>query len=788
MQKGQVFRDKDLDQCFRITYLPVRGVYTYIINLPDKPKNTFPTSVETQSILKRFEEGVLEVVEDSPYNLEPQTLSDKQKDRASELWLILEPYLINQPDIFIPSVRGEAFTAAHAAHGISKETFYLAVSRYFQKGQSELALAPDYNKRGILKKANNSTENDENPVATKVPPKKRGRPSKEHGEGRPSHLFHSQFDYALKHFHISEKQTIKSSYKRMIRAFFPGCNRREVPSYKQMLDYNNKDYQKMKLFRQRYGKIVVPRSDRPMFSSSVANAPYPGSVFEIDATIANVYVLSSYFDYDDPVTPHEIVIIGRPVIYHIVDVFSRMIVGLFIGVEGPSWAAASMAIRNLLEDKQLFCLKYGIDLNDLDNQKLEYLGTELFPLISGLSEKLRADHGEFRGDKPDGLIELIGQSIENHKVYCPDLKGTTEQSFDISQKKGQYTQLYTVEQSFKVRDQILGKGIDPRREACLTLREFIGLYLRIILKLNASVRVGYPRTKDMIKKGVPAIPVKLWQYGIENIGGVLRTPPIQQVQKALLPRKPCSTNRQGIHFFKDQYYFCSYAEKRGWFERGNYQKNITLAYDPYSMDQAYLVTPKDNKIEYIPCKLTPRCRDKYQGTTFKDAEFILRYEEEENIQISHDQNMNDTTETAINEKIAQTKSRLPEKGNTPATWKGMRDNRHQEAKREAQQEKVPEPECPEVSAQLPPEIPPELPPQAPPQLRDAPPIQAEPDQEPHETSERTRNEPVTPRETTKSPPLSTKTTAEKEAEAHDEQMRAIRREAKRRKLSERQSE
>ena len=346
---------------------------------------------------------------------------------------------------------------------MSKEAFYRAVSRYFQRGETSLALAPDYNERGVQKNDNSDETRDLSSDSDTDIPKKRGRHSKEHNQGLPGYLFHSQFDYTLKHFHFSEKKTIKSSYNTMIRVFFPGCKRTEEPSYRQLLHYKKENYSKMKKFRQFYGKVTIPRKDRPIFSSAIQNAPYPGCVFEIDATIGNAYILSSYFDYDAPINPHPIVIIGRPVIYHIVDVFSRMILAVVICVEGPSWEMAGLAILNLMEDKRLLCKKYGIDLDDYDDLKHGYTGEELFPIVAGMPERLRADHGEFRGNLPLGLVEQVGVGIENHKVFCPDLKGTSEQSFNSTQEKGQYTQLFTVEQSFKVRDEILGKGIDPRR-------------------------------------------------------------------------------------------------------------------------------------------------------------------------------------------------------------------------------------------------------------------------------------------------------------------------------------
>ena len=55
-------------------------------------------------------------------------------------------------------------------------------------------------------------------------------------------------------------------------------------------------------------------------------------------------------------------IIGRPVIYAVMDVYSRIITGLYVGLEGPSWLGAMMALDNMVADKVEFCKQYNIDI------------------------------------------------------------------------------------------------------------------------------------------------------------------------------------------------------------------------------------------------------------------------------------------------------------------------------------------------------------------------------------------------------------------------------------------
>uniref|UniRef100_UPI001EF29BAA hypothetical protein n=1 Tax=Acidithiobacillus ferrooxidans TaxID=920 RepID=UPI001EF29BAA len=54
------------------------------------------------------------------------------------------------------------------------------------------------------------------------------------------------------------------------------------------------------------------------------------------------------------------------VVYVVIDALSRMITGLYVGLEGPSWLGAMMALANAASDKKAFCRKYGISISDED--------------------------------------------------------------------------------------------------------------------------------------------------------------------------------------------------------------------------------------------------------------------------------------------------------------------------------------------------------------------------------------------------------------------------------------
>ena len=97
--------------------------------------------------------------------------------------------------------------------------------------------------------------------------------------------------------------------------------------------------------------------------------------------------------------------IGRPVIYALIDVYSRTITGLYVGLEGPSWLGAMMALDNMVANKVEFCKEYGIDITE-----------EQWP-TKHLPEIIIADRGEFEGYSVENLINNLNIKIENTTAY-----------------------------------------------------------------------------------------------------------------------------------------------------------------------------------------------------------------------------------------------------------------------------------------------------------------------------------------------------------------------------------
>tara|TARA_R110001583_G_scaffold119228_1_gene270593 strand:- start:5454 stop:5981 length:528 start_codon:yes stop_codon:yes gene_type:complete len=166
----------------------------------------------------------------------------------------------------------------------------------------------------------------------------------------------------------------------------------DVPTERQFRYFYNKEYSPLEITRKRKGEINYQKDFRPVLSSSTTEVSGPGSQDHIDATIADVYLVSA----DDRNK-----VIGRPTMYFVVDVFSRAIVGMYVGLENASWVSAMEALSNTVLDKVEYCKQFDIEITK-----------EMWPTV-GLPESIIGDRGEILGRHIEVLSKAFNVNIEN---------------------------------------------------------------------------------------------------------------------------------------------------------------------------------------------------------------------------------------------------------------------------------------------------------------------------------------------------------------------------------------
>lgn len=547
--------------------------------------SAFPTLVGNTVI----ENDALTRIADPYENLAfllPEKGSTAQIKRDQNYELI-KPLII-EPLFYEPKVRSAIINKIIIDTGSTKQTLYRLIRRYWQRGQTPNALIPDFMNSGAKGKRR-STQTQ-----------KLGRPRKfTPGVGaivdeQTEKLFRRVIDKYL----LTEKQHsfayAHRKFKMFYQAYHPNMTESEIPTNWQMMHFYKREYGQVEKIKSRSNKIEYLKDIQPLLSTANANVLGPGSRFEIDATIADIYLIS---DSDRKN------IVGRPVVYIVIDVFSRMVVGIYIGFENPSYVAAMQALSMAMTDKIAYCKEYGIEIS-----------YEEWPVM-GLPDAILADRGELLGHQIEALERNFSVRIENTSPYRGDAKGIVERNFK------------TLQANFKpfapgvVTGNKIKKhgGVDYRLEATLTVHEFTEIIVAsVLMRNNYHPLVKYDRSIDM-PSDLPMTPLSIWNWGIQQRTGRMRTVAEDALKVSLLPRTKATFSELGVCVF-GIYYSSQEILENGWMHRSKEvtrPKSLDAAYDPRTADYIYLF-PKKNSAEYWLCRLTPRSRE-FAGCSFWDV-------------------------------------------------------------------------------------------------------------------------------------------------------------------------
>ncbi|HFO0259253.1 TPA: transposase [Raoultella ornithinolytica] len=270
---------------------------------------------------------------------------------------------------------------------------------------------------------------------------------------------------------------------------------------------------------------------RGLKGSATDNTTVPGSCFELDATVLDVHIVSSF---------NRQWVLGRPTLYLVVDKESRMIVGLHVSMEYASWRAGRQALVNSFSDKKQYCARFGIHINDED-----------WP-CHHIPQKLLCDRGEFICQKPEEIVVPLIGNLSIAPPWRPDMKGIVERRFKILNDELIHNLMGTT----KGRHYIRGDK-DPRRDACFTLDEVTALLIEeVILHNNSIVKNIFRQSKLLLEYSLPPTPHNYWNIHLKLHRHALRHASEAEIRAKLLPCRWVSMTSRGIRLNDDMYYEC----------------------------------------------------------------------------------------------------------------------------------------------------------------------------------------------------------------------------------------
>lgn len=639
---------------YRILWIDSESDTAYVIELS---KSGLPYTKSLSQLEMQVRTGSLTPEADELLHFTPEPeISDRDKAFRDTAWKIIEHLVNNEPAIYKPATRGPLITAAEQASGVTKKTIYKYLRWYWERGKVKNALLPNIKNRGGKG------------IPKKAAKEKLGRPRK-YGEGTGRNVDEEMvciFEQAIKRFyHTRQEHTFTAAYNLMLKEYFtekvdlPGGDYKlqlmpqdELPTLRQFRYWYSKTYDTAVKIRTRKGDSAFERNHRAVLGKSDTHIAGPGSQYQIDATVGDIYLVSRF---------NRANIIGRPVIYFVIDTFSRMIAGMYVGLEGPSWTGAMMALCNAASDKVAFCREYGIEIEE-SQWPCRYIPDTIF-----------ADRGEMESKSVETLINTLNIRVDNAPPYRADMKGIVEQFFRTVNTK---TTVFLP--GYVKPDMLQRGGHDYRLDAKLDLSQFTRIIIQCVLNHNNEHYLdGYERTEDMIEDDVLPVPIKLWQWGISHRSGALRSAPEKTLRLCLMPTGTATVTGKGIRF-KGLVYLCERAVREHWFEnaRAKGSFRVKVSYDPRNMSSIYIWETAGSLFE--PCFLA-EWETKYQGKSLDEIYCLQEAEKQERSRYAPKQAQSHVDLNAEIEKIVCEAEEMAKQTPMPTSKasriSGIRENR-----------------------------------------------------------------------------------------------------------------
>ena len=447
---------------------------------------------------------------------------------------------------------------------------------------------------------------------------------------RPLSADEKNIRWALnKWFYSWEKQTIQTTYEKMLRAKYCDENGQLIkdhPTIHQFRYFYRKTKKMEKYYITRDGYKSYQRDHRPLLGDGVQQySPVIGDGM-IDATICDIYLVNK-----------ESQLVGRPILVTCVDAHSGLCCGYSLLWEGGVYSLRNL-MQNIITDKVEWCRQFGIEISDkewpcymLPGRFLTDMGTEF---TSGTFEQ----------------ITDLGVTLINLGSYRPDLKGPVEKLFDLIQTtyKKNLKGKGVIEPDFRERG-----AHDYRKDACLTMDDFEKIVIRCILyHNNHQILDNYPFTEDMLRNTVKPYASDIWNWCQSHKLSNFITVSQRNLILTLLPRTRGTFNRSGLHVNKMRYYHEGYTER---YLNGG---SVIVAYNPDNVSTVWII--EDNQyiaFSLIERRYASRALSQVNDLKAKQAE-LIKSEAENNLQAkirlaNHIEAIADTAEASSQQPVTK---------------------------------------------------------------------------------------------------------------------------------------
>jgi len=332
------------------------------------------------------------------------------------------------------------------------------------------------------------------------------------------------------------------------------------------------------------------KAARDKFGAAAGKFPgadYPLAVVQIDHTLLDIVLVD-----DEERLP-----IGRPWLTLAIDVFSRMIVGMYVSLDAPSAFSVGMCLQHAALSKEAY---------------LEGLGLKERWPVWGIMRTLHADNGkDFRSQTIQKACDEYGINLEWRPAKRPEFGGHIERLMGSVA-----TEIHALPGTTFANIQQRGQ-YDSDKKSAMTfaaLERFLAQFI---------TEVYHKR----IHKGIDMPPIAKWSEGFSGKGkkkGIPLYDPVadeERLRVNFLPYSERTVQRDGISWDKVHYFHDRIRHLIN-HKKGGKKTKFIVRRDPRDIGLIYLLDP-DTK-EYVEVPMRDDYKPSISLWDFRAAEKHLR--------------------------------------------------------------------------------------------------------------------------------------------------------------------
>lgn len=560
-----------------------------------------PWVIGFEEVVFEIEQGVLRLDQDIPaaYMLKPEDkLTEKEKLSRENSWNLIRELVDGNSagDLFADGEFGRRVADHAATRNVSRGMIYKLLYRYWAHGQSKNVFLWKSDRWGAPGKRKIYKEG----AQPGRPPIYRGVVKSERAI-RITEFDLTCIEVSFLRYVNKQEASVKKAFDWMIKSYYRevfsdgtvgDVKRGKHPTITQFRHYAKLYYDRLGILRSQAGEIRWLKDHRALNGTAVDGLVGPTHRYEIDATIADIYLVHRV---------NRNWIIGRPVLYIVVDAYSRMIVGVHVGLEGPSWEGARHALYNAFTSKVEYCKRYGIQIDEKD-----------WP-CHHVPKEVSADRAELLSNAGEEFSNTLDVILKIAPPYRPDWKSIVESRFKL------------INQGLSLK--FLPGGVDARQnergdrdyqlDARYDLDQFTSIIINQVLYHNATLHLPHLATNDMIRDEIELYPIDIWNWGMRNSLLKIKARSETEIKIALLPSALATIRRAGI-YFKGVFYTCDLAELEEWSAKAHNfgMQKVKVWYDPNSADNVWI---RDGA-GFIRLEIVDYLKEKYSGFRLEEVE------------------------------------------------------------------------------------------------------------------------------------------------------------------------